>query len=133
MLLIKLRKFHSLTHQHILPTGNEKSEDWNKLCTSFHTCSKRIPQVSSYVVIDKQKYCIVIVKKKYRHLYFPFPKHKEIRVWRCNFITLTQGMKVPLLKLSKKEKCMSNEKTLIVGTKKKKRGWRRRTRYFSVH
>jgi len=27
MLLIKLQKFHSLTHQHILSTGNEESED----------------------------------------------------------------------------------------------------------
>ena len=32
-------------------------------------------------------------------------------------------MKVSLLKLSKKEKFMSNEKTLIVGTEKKKRGF----------
>jgi len=42
MLLIKLRKFHYLTHQHIIHTGNEDSEDWNRFCTSFHTCSKCI-------------------------------------------------------------------------------------------
>jgi len=64
MLLIKLRKFHSLTHQHILPIGNEESEDWNRFCISFHTCSKSIPQVSTYVVMGKQKYYIVVVKNK---------------------------------------------------------------------
>jgi len=31
---------------------------------------------------------------------------EKIRVWRFNFITLTQGMKVSLLKLLKKEKFM---------------------------
>jgi len=53
MLLIKLRKLHSLTHQHILPIGNEESEDLKKFCTSFHACSKRIPRVSTYVGMSK--------------------------------------------------------------------------------
>jgi len=113
MLLIKLQKFHSLNHQHILPTGNEESEDWNRFCTSFHTCSKCIQQVSTYVVMGKQKYCTLVVKKKYRHLFFSFSKTTKrgkldslegIWVWRFNFIIWTQGMKVSLLKLLKKEK-----------------------------
>jgi len=63
----------------------------------------------------KQKYYAVVVKKKYRHFYFLFSKTQRganldslerIRVWRFNFITLTQDMKVPLLKLLKKEKFM---------------------------
>jgi len=67
MLLIKLQKIYSLTHQHILHTGNEESEDWNKFCSSFHTCSKCIPQISTYVAMGKQKYCTLVVKKKYIH------------------------------------------------------------------
>jgi len=40
-------------------------------------CSKCIPQVNTYVAMGKQKYCVVVVNKKYRHLYFPFPNNKE--------------------------------------------------------
>jgi len=66
--------------------------------------------------MSKQKYCAVVVKKKYKTLLISsFSKQQrgvnsthysleEIWVWRFNFITWTQGMKVPLLQLLKKEK-----------------------------
>jgi len=76
-LWIKLRKLHSLTRQQILPIGNEYNEDLKRFCTSFYTCSKCIPRVSTYVGMGKPKYYAVEVKKKYRHLYFPSPKHKK--------------------------------------------------------
>ena len=66
-----------MTHQHILPTSNEEIEDLNRFCTSFYTCSKCILQVNTYVAMCKQKYYTVVVKNKYRHLYFPFPNNKK--------------------------------------------------------
>ena len=53
MLLIKLRKLHSLTHQHILPTDNEESGDLKRFYTSFHSCLKHISRVSTYVGMGK--------------------------------------------------------------------------------
>ena len=70
--------------------------------TSFHTCSKCIEQVSTFIAMGKQKYYAMVVKKKYRQLYFPFPNNKEgqtrlttdLKEYEYEDLTLSQELKV---------------------------------------
>jgi len=51
--------------------------------------------------MGKQKYCAVVVKKKYRHLYFHFPNNKEgqtkltthLKEYECEDLTLSHELK----------------------------------------